>query len=116
MKEIGLSTEENNREKNLPVRLDELKTSPGTLAKNKHSSVALKALFFQCITAKDFREVVKLLIQKAKDGEPWAIKELLDRAVGPAGKQETMDETGTTYPIRILIEMEPNADRLGNHS
>ena len=34
------------------------------------------------VTAKDLREVVKVLIARAKAGEPWAVRELLDRTIG----------------------------------
>jgi hypothetical protein len=40
------------------------------------------------VTEKDMRAVVRALVAKAKAGEPWAVKELLDRLLGrPAAAQ-----------------------------
>src|SRR5262245_2041884 len=42
----------------------------------------LRALFFDCVTEDDFRQVVAALVREAKTGDPAAIRELLLRLLG----------------------------------
>ena len=42
----------------------------------------LRSAMLSAVTQKDFREVVKALIQRAKAGDVAAIRELLDRCIG----------------------------------
>jgi hypothetical protein len=41
-----------------------------------------RAALMASITEKDIAAVVKALVKAAKAGEPWAVRELLDRALG----------------------------------
>ena len=48
-----------------------------------------RAVLAETVTDDDMRDVVRVLIDKAKAGEPWAVRELLDRCLG---KVTTTDE------------------------
>ena len=57
------------------------------------------------VTEKDMRAVIRALVSKAKAGEPWAVKEFLDRMLGrPATAQPEQDEkiTGVQFFIRSV--------------
>ncbi len=43
----------------------------------------LRAAVFRTVRAADLREVVQVLLREAKNGAPWAIRELLSRTLGP---------------------------------
>ena len=51
---------------------------------NPHAaSVArLRARIVEAVTDGDLADVVRALVQAAKAGEPWAVRELLDRLIG----------------------------------
>ena len=42
----------------------------------------LRGLIVQAVTDDDLGAVVRALVQAAKAGEPWAVRELLDRCIG----------------------------------
>ena len=44
----------------------------------------LRALVVEAVTDVDMRDVLATLIRCAIDGEPWAVRELLDRTIGKA--------------------------------
>ncbi len=48
---------------------------------------AWRSALAQSVTAQDVRAVLKVLVQKAKAGEPWAVKEFLDRTLGKADQR-----------------------------
>ncbi len=39
------------------------------------------------VTAEDVRAVLSVLVEKAKAGQPWAVKEFLDRTLGKADQR-----------------------------
>lgn len=41
-----------------------------------------RAGFLQAVTMEDFRRIVEALFEAAERGEPWAIKEVLNRTCG----------------------------------
>lgn len=47
-----------------------------------HRVAKLRSIMLEAVTQKDMREVVKVLIKRAKEGDVAAIRELLDRCVG----------------------------------
>lgn len=53
---------------------------------NPHAAKAaeFRAAVFETITRQDIADVIRVLIAEAKKGEPWAVQELLDRALGKA--------------------------------
>ncbi len=42
----------------------------------------IRRLIREAVTDDDLRAVVRCVVKKAKSGEPWAVKELLDRLAG----------------------------------
>ena len=42
----------------------------------------IRRLIREAVTDDDLRAVVRCVVKKAKAGEPWAVKELLDRLAG----------------------------------
>lgn len=55
-------------------------------------TAALRRAFQECVGEEDIRAVVAELIARAKAGEPWAVRELLDRALGKPKQAEMSDE------------------------
>jgi hypothetical protein len=53
---------------------------------NPHARKAaeLRALILSALSDSDLRAIVRTLIAKAKKGEPWAVREVLDRCIGKA--------------------------------
>lgn len=60
----------------------------------------LRALFYQCVTDTDMREVVAALVKEAKSGNVHAIKEYLERALG---KAESADLTARIEELETLL-------------
>ncbi len=55
----------------------------------------------ETVTEADIREVITHLLEKAKSGEPWAVKEFLDRTLGKADKRlEVTGEGGGSVATR----------------
>lgn len=66
------------------------KLSPGVAVHNKNRRMYQETLN-ECVSKDDFAEVTKVLLGKAKEGEGWAIKELLDRLLGKAKQVAEVD-------------------------
>jgi hypothetical protein len=51
---------------------------------NPHAAAvnAWRSALFNALTDDDVRKVIRVLIAKAEAGEPWAVRELLDRCMG----------------------------------
>lgn len=45
-----------------------------------------KELMLRCVTEEAFEEILTKVIDAAKDGEAWALKEILDRTLGKASQ------------------------------
>jgi hypothetical protein len=60
----------------------------------------LKKVFRECVTEGDVKDVVKSLVQAAKDGDVQAIKLFLDRTLG---KQPIAIESDDGEPLQITI-------------
>ncbi len=72
----------------------------------------------ESVTAEDIRAVLTVLVEKAKAGEPWAVKEFLDRTLGKAdqrlevtgadgGPVETHVTLRLKFADRSLLAAEP---------
>ena len=48
---------------------------------------AWRSALAQTVTVADVREVITQLVEKAKAGQPWAVKEFLDRTLGKADQR-----------------------------
>lgn len=58
---------------------------------NPHAAAVnrFRAAMMATVTEADVKAVITKLVQAAKAGEPWAVKELLDRIIGRARPTET---------------------------
>ena len=54
----------------------------------------LRARIVASVTDSDLDSVIATLVQAAKDGEPWAIRELLDRVIGRSKPTDDGDGDG----------------------
>ena len=46
-----------------------------------------RTMLAETVTAEDIRAVLSVLIEKAKAGQPWAVREFLDRTLGKADQR-----------------------------
>jgi hypothetical protein len=51
-------------------------------------AATFRAKMFRCVSPTDFREIVRKLVEKAKAGEPWAIKLALQYLCGNSADVE----------------------------
>ena len=49
---------------------------------------------YACVTDEDIRQVMRVLVEMAKIGQPWAIHELLNRLVGKPPTVVQLDSDG----------------------
>ena len=68
---------------------------------NAKRTAELKRAFQECVTEDDVRDVVKSLVQAAKDGDVAAIKLFLDRTLGKQPIAIENSEGGG--PLEIII-------------
>lgn len=61
-----------------------------------------RAALVDCVTADDLRAVVAALVNHAKAGAPWAVRELLDRCLGKP--KLPLEDVANADPVRILVE------------
>jgi len=72
---------------------------------NPHQKAAqrFRAALMETVKPADLKAVVRTLVATAKAGEPWAIKELLDRTVGrPVSADLIEQEEKPPYVVRIV--------------
>ena len=73
------------------------KGNPGGGYSTTHAKLwKFRRALFQCITVQDFKLITKKLIEKAKDGEDFAIHELLDRIMGKSAQPIDLAVTNNT--------------------
>jgi len=61
-----------------------------------------RAVLVETVTDDDIRAVVAELVQLAKAGAPWAVRELLDRCIGKAQPEQPSD--GHDDQLTIVVE------------
>jgi hypothetical protein len=76
---------------------------------------SLRAALYRSVTEDDIRAIVAILVGKAKQGEAWAIKELLNRLLGKAPQfvQVASDDNRVTAAdvLALVAELlEPHSD------
>lgn len=73
----------------------------------------LRAAMLEAVTEDDIIEVTGQLLAAAKRGEPWAVRELLDRATGKPQTSLAVDadDDGSGQVLRIIYTVDhgPNA-------
>ncbi len=66
----------------------------------------LRAILAESVTDEQIKAVIKTLVAKAMAGEPWAIKEILDRTLGkPVQPTAHEPDDGERLPVRIIFDM-----------
>jgi len=73
---------------------------PGTVA-------AWRAAMAESVTRDDIRAVALVLVQQAKAGAPWAIRELLDRCLGRPMQAVELVDTDAPRIIRMPLPGPP---------
>lgn len=70
---------------------------------NPHAAAVAKfrAVLLASVTEEDLAAVVRVLVDQAKMGEGWAVKEMLDRLVGRP-RLDAASEEDQPPPIRIV--------------
>ena len=64
----------------------------------------LQARIVEAVTDDDLADVVRALVQAAKIGEPWAVRELLGRCIGKA--RPANDDAGEPLEaVRFVVTM-----------
>lgn len=76
---------------------------PGATSLTKER-IKYQNILASAVTDQDFLEVSQKLLQLAKLGEAWAIKELLDRLLGKPKQVVDMDIKQTNVDPKILIQ------------
>ena len=69
---------------------------------------AWRSALARVVSPADIEAVLRKLLERAKAGEPWAIKELLDRCLGkPRAEAERPDgpEQPDTVPVNVELGM-----------
>lgn len=61
-------------------------------------------LLKDAVTEEDFTEVCQKLLECAKNGQPWAMQQLLDRLLGKPKQIVDMDVTQNTVDPKLVIE------------
>ncbi len=78
--------------------------NPGGPGRLRAARAAWQTALAECVTDDHLRAIITLLLEIAKAGEPWAIREVLDRTIGkakPAQDPEQQDEGNG--PRRLTI-------------
>lgn len=65
--------------------------------------VRYQSLLRDCVTDKDFIKVAKKLLEKAQDGESWAVAELLNRLMGKPRQVAEVDIKQTNVDPRQVV-------------
>jgi len=70
---------------------------------HQQATQRFRATLMETVKPADLKAVVRQLVAKAKAGEPWAVKELLDRSVGrPVSADVVEQEEKPPYIVRII--------------
>jgi hypothetical protein len=84
---------------------------------NPHAAAvgAWRAALVNAVTADDVRKVIGILTDKAKGGEAWAVKELLDRCLGRPQQKMELEATGEATWAMMLgcLQTTPANDKGG---
>ncbi len=67
----------------------------------------LRQAMLEAVTEADILEVLARLLEAAKNGDPWAVKELLDRATGKPQSILDPDDDGNVRAIQIRYVVDP---------
>ena len=76
---------------------------PGPGNPHAASVAAWRNALADTVTLADFEEVVRKLVERAKAGEPWAVKELLNRCLGRPTQAVSIDSEPLTFAQVIKV-------------
>ncbi len=99
-----------NGENGRAVRDDRGRFRPGNRAAvgrgNPHADRvhAWRAALAATVTEDDLRAVIGKLVEAAKAGKPWAIRELLDRCLGKP--TQAIEAVATDLPGEVVLKLE----------
>ena len=81
---------------------------PGTCGGpgNPHAGAvaAWRKALVLAVSPADLEAVIRVLLERAKAGEPWAVKELLDRCLGRA-PAEAEDPAPPAPPVKVNLDL-----------
>jgi hypothetical protein len=80
---------------------------------NPHAATvgAWRTALASAVAPEDVRQVVGVLVGKAKAGEAWAVKELLDRCLGRPQQQVGVEATGEGTWSLMLASLQAAGDQ-----
>jgi len=103
--------------KNIPIRDGENRDANGRFLKGWAGGpgrpagcqqIAWREAVAAAVTIRDIEEIVIVLMGQAKKGEPWAVKEFLDRVIGkavqPILQADPFDATQVTGELQKMWE------------
>ena len=75
---------------------------------NPHAQRVAKfrSVLLQNVTQADLKAVARMLVEKAKAREPWAVRELLDRVLGKAQANEDVTAGAGDLPIKAFANVD----------
>ena len=84
---------------------------------NAKATAAWRSTLADAVTADDLGAVLAVLVDQAKAGEPWAVRELLNRCLGKVSERHELsaDLDGGGIQIIITPAVDPNAGEPGRN-
>ena len=64
----------------------------------------LRSMLLSCIDENDLADVAKVLVERAKQGEPWAVLEFFNRTAGKSPQAIDLEIGGANVGILHVIE------------
>jgi len=61
--------------------------------------------FVRMVSLGDLEAVIRVLVATAKAGEPWAVREVLDRCLGKARQAEERAEDEKTPAVKVNLDL-----------
>ncbi|NQU74991.1 MAG: hypothetical protein HQ546_01595 [Planctomycetes bacterium] len=79
---------------------------------NPHAAAvgAWRTTLINAVTVDDMRQVIDVLTDKAKKGEAWAVKELLDRCLGKSQQKVEIETSGKMTWAMMIARLHQQAE------
>lgn len=81
---------------------------------NARAVAAWRSALVEAVAADDIKRVVEVLIEKAKAGESWAVRELLDRCLGRPQQKMELEAVGEKTWAAMLACLQTAAVNQGS--
>jgi hypothetical protein len=121
---MALETYTEEEKKELPPII---RNPNGTFAKGSHGQCAIQSnewnwwrkgmldCFRKCVTKEDIQEVWVMVVKKAKEGNRWAVEELLNRVYGkPEQKVNVESVEGVKWTFSFDLSKDTNIKQIEN--